>query len=643
MPYEELTKSEIGAGLLQLFPPTIRASVLEDESFRQRFALAVDATIQLEPSGLRFSRSKLFGAIRKLLGETTSNVEVASEDGVRWKLAFRGSDESILLSRDGVEMALPDFRCLWPDSAKRVAWFDGQAEEFELNDDRTKRWREKLGKTIIEDEDVDQLLSEIRLTPLWVARSVAKNLQAKTTKISLLVPSDIRYYDRLVGELNDQTDLKGFVAMRAAPLFRQSIQRQPFEGLKHALLLSSHASLVQAVELTEVPREDVLRLYEWLGESGDRISQLGGIECGLAHLDTFPEIEAALVKMLQGFLADNPDDIVGRPTLLSSLIVMVEGEIARTGIARRRPPFWRRLAAIAHASLLEREFIAIGVPAPEFSEWAMQSRGQLFYMQSFIDLRSEPRWLPDFVLPDQLKAECIGRIAGAAHTNIAKIQSAELKTLLSAQESGSIQSQLRFPFAFLPGPLEGGIESIAVMPAEIESELRNALDADELSPKSFVRLVNSALFFQIGPQLAQLAAQALRRAKYQLRKLRDQSEAFSLLSGLATVAAVTRSTELAEEVRVLVRVTRGRPGIGIAPEDAMRIAMMAAAAFRDNGKWCQFVGDWLTELAFEDMPREKAIILRESIDVLCKLELNLWETCARAKAACEALAASPAL
>ncbi len=172
--------------------------------------------------------------------------------------------------------------------------------------------------------------------------------------------------------------LKAFVASVAVPRTHDLIRRQPFEGLKRALLLSSHSSLVQAIDLKDVPLGDLVRLYNWLGESGDRLSQLGGIECGFAFLDVFPELEATLVKLIQGFLADDAANTAGRFSLLSSLIVMVEGEIARIGIARQRPPFWRRLATIAHASVLEREIVAISDPASDFIEWAMQSRGRLF-------------------------------------------------------------------------------------------------------------------------------------------------------------------------------------------------------------------------------------------------------------------------
>jgi hypothetical protein len=124
--------------------------------------------------------------------------------------------------------------------------------------------------------------------------------------------------------------------------------------------------------------------------------------------------------------------------------------------------------------------------------------------------------------------------------------------------------------------------------------------------------------------------------------MKAENDAFSLLSGLATVAAVTRSTELADEVRILARVLRRRPGVDIAPEDALRIAMIAAASHRDKASWCKFVGEWLTELAYEDMSREKAANLYQLVGVLCLLEPNLLETCARAEAALSAYVQSSA-
>jgi hypothetical protein len=331
-------------------------------------------------------------------------------------------------------------------------------------------------------------------------------------------------------------------------------------------------------------------------------------------------------------LSDQPDDKDGRLNLTSSLIVLVEGELARTGICRKHSPYWRRLASIAHASVLERAIVGVNMLARDFAAWAMEIRGHLYGMQTFVDMRLEPRWNPDFIRPDQLHPEFVGRIAGAGHLNLAKVKDDELRGLLVGDEN-SARTKINFPFSFLPGPLEGGVESITEMPSEIETSLRASLDESELSPKSFASLVNSALIYRVSSSHAQLAAEGLRRVKYQLRHIKSQDEAFSLLSGLARVASVTRSTDLADEVRILMRVVRRKAGIDISQENAMRIAFVAAAAHADVAKWCEFVGECMTELAFEHMSLNQALALRQSLRILRELEPRLWVTTARADAA----------
>src|ERR1019366_1194373 len=115
---------------------------------------------------------------------------------------------------------------------------------------------------------------------------------------------------------------------------------------------------------------------------------------GFAHLDKFPSLEPVMAKIVSALVADSVEDD-GRLATLSGLIVLAEGEIARTGVLRNQRPFWRRLATFADASLLEREMRVHGVPANEFATWGIENRGRLFYLQTCVDLRTEPRWLPN--------------------------------------------------------------------------------------------------------------------------------------------------------------------------------------------------------------------------------------------------------
>src|SRR5205823_14149961 len=112
--------------------------------------------------------------------------------------------------------------------------------------------------------------------------------------------------------------------------------------------------VAQTVDLEKVEREEVRRLFQWLEKSGDPLSQVGGIELGLLHLEKYPELESHISEMTRALLADDAEDKRGRLSLLSTLIVLVDGELARTGALRTKPPYWRRLAAIAQAALIQR-------------------------------------------------------------------------------------------------------------------------------------------------------------------------------------------------------------------------------------------------------------------------------------------------
>ena len=199
--------------------------------------------------------------------------------------------------------------------------------------------------------------------------------------------------------------------------------------------------------------------------------------------------------MIQVIGADDPEDPAGRLKLLSGLVVLVDGEISRRSIARQRPPFWRRLASIAHAALIEREVLDAELAPTVFSEWALESGGAHYYMQSLVDLRQEPRWYPDGMTPKQLQAEMLGRVRNAAERYRKNVRSGELTSLLWG-EGSAVQSRKIIPYAFLPGPLEASASAprdLGEMPdkyGNLASEFESRKREPNCAPESFSELVN---------------------------------------------------------------------------------------------------------------------------------------------------------
>jgi hypothetical protein len=345
----------------------------------------------------------------------------------------------------------------------------------------------------------------------------------------------------------------------------------------------------------------------------------------------------SLVKQIRD---DDPESKTSNFRLLSGLFFLVDGELSRSRVFSAEPPFYRRFASLSHAALIHRQLRSTAIDPKTFLGWAFHQRGEQFYMQSFVDMRLEPRWNPDYAAPAQLKADFIGRIMLATKRWEQSIKNSAILDLVLGPQSDSLQSLSDGFRAFFPGPLEGKVQSQPTLPEEWAHEIEKQLDTKEITSASFVLLVNSALLFRPGPHQAELAVKALKLGNYQLTNLHDKSELLAILNGLATVAAVSRSTNLASELQILVRKYRYDPEYKLSIEDAINLHLVAAASHEDAGRWKQFVGDSFTDLAFRDFQDQDDEILYSRLRCLCQIVPELWIKCGRAEAAVLAYRAS---
>ncbi|WP_319798509.1 hypothetical protein [Nitrobacter sp.] len=378
--------------------------------------------------------------------------------------------------------------------------------------------------------------------------------------------------------------------------------------------------------------------YEWLADRGDRFSQIAGVEIGIRLIATHPGIETSVIRMIEEMRDEDVTAGDSRFTLSASLFVLVDGELSRRSLMLDEPPYWRRLAALAQAAMFERELVLTHVQIESFMQWATMGRGSDFFVQALADLRIEPRWLPDFMSPERLKDEAISRMVAAGDRLKDNEGSEKLRALLKGTGPDDLRARVKFPMSFLPGPLEGKIVPALELPGELVDDLRGEKDAEILSSQSLAGLVNSALVFRITEEHSRLAGEALRKVRHQVALGSSDGESFSVLIGLATVAAVTRAPELAKDVRILARVLRRRLGTHFNVDDLMRVGLIASAANPQLKFWCESVGIWFVEIAQEEMSAEDAVGLRHYLQKLCGVVPDLWPYVGKADAALAAVA-----
>jgi hypothetical protein len=621
--------------ILEYLPPLIRESAIGDSAFRQEFGFKTRALIALGNTGLSVERGVLFDAVRKVLTEP-SEVELTDTDGKKWLLREHVGNEGqrqLTLSSDDQEQTLPDFRVLARDSAIRIQSLEESTSDVNLPIRESNQWREILAVRGLEDHEVDPFHKDIRDTPVHIERSIYGEILAGQSSVSSLVPPSRRYYERLVGTYDGSTTINDYAAGAGREFLNHLSSWRPYEGLLFSLFLSAHSALTAGISVDDLDSESLARAYGFVEKYGDTLSRLGAIEVAFRILADRPEVSPYLLPLVCRIRDDDVESASSEFKLFSSLFVLVDGEISRLRLMADVPPFYRRLASLAQAAVIQRQLMRLEVDYTDTSEWAFGVRAEEFYVQSLADMRIEPRWNPEMAAAPQMKADFFGRIMIAASHFKEKIQSDELRGVVLGDEPTSLAALSEFPYPYFPGPLEGGEDSPNNVPEDIAQAIEQQLDADEVGPKSFFALVNSALVFKVPAGHAEMAATALRLGNHRLASIENRSQLLGILGGLATVAAVARNTDLAGELRILVRRYRQDLQFRLSIEEGMRISLVAAASRENLMEWCEYVGESLTEFSFSTQEVAEGLALKSYLHALFPVVPELWCTCARADAA----------
>ena len=629
------TRAAIAHAALEFVSPSIRNSLINDPEFKQEYGLRTEAVLAFGDFPVSFQRSTIFNAVREALAGAAER-EVTDTDGREWKLrndAVTGQPPKWVIFYGDQALVLPDLAVLSPEVTVRLRSLDEAASDVNLPADAQDTWRGILKDRALADDEVDQFYSDVRDAPVHLMQAIVSKIREGKSSVSSFVPSSRRYFERFVGAYDGSTSIKDYAAGTGKAFLKQLSAWRPYEGFIFSLLLSSHSTLTAEIHVGRLEKEDIVRAYDFIQKRGDIISRLGAIEVGLRVLPEHLEIEPFIVRLIEQIRDDDVDASTSEFKLFAALFVLVDGELSRMRLMSAEPPFYRRLASLSQAALIHRQLMASGVEYKEVYKWTLNNLGMQYHMQSLSDMRVEPRWNPDLATPRQLKAECFGRIMLTARQYEANLTDSELHRLILGNAPRSIHSLGKFPFPYFPGPLEGTEGSENTLPIELAEAIEAQLTTGEVGPTSFVALMYSAMLFRVDSTQAELAARALKLGNYRLASVKDKSELLDTMGGLAIVAATARNSALADELRILVRKYKHDAQYDFSIEEELGLCLRAAASRADLTEWRNFVGEWLTELAFGEFKGDEGTVLHPNLRYLCHVVPELWVSCGKADAA----------
>ena len=631
-------RSALALGALSIQAPLVQDALLEDRQFRDEYGIEMDGVLAVGEAERTFSSSVLCGAVRKALASTVVQ-GLADTEGREWRVEMVRAEAELpklLLYRDGERLTLPlEFVALSSDRETRLELLEEAASHVNLPTEAVEFWRPILQGRPLDDYEVQHLQADRLDTPVARRSAIRMEIERGEGSPSTLVPPSRRYFERLVGKYDGSKSINDYAGGGGKAVLQELAAWRPVDGLLLSLLLSSHSSLSDQISVDHVGEKDLLVALDNLAKHGDRISQIGAIEVGFRILKSRPEVEQALCRLIREIREDGDSDQASGFKLLSALFWFVDGEISRMRLFPDEPSFYRRLAALSQAALIHRQLVELRVDPKPFSDWAL-GWPPWHYQQSLVDLRLEPRWRPEYGSEAQLKAELFGRILIAGRRHEESVKGTDVYDLVFGENSSSLRSLSNPVYSFLPGPLEGVEGNRPTIPSELQGRVETELEGERVGISTFVAMGNLAGIYRIDPKYAELAGEAVKRAGHRLAEVQDSAELFGVVNGLATVAAVARSSELADQLRILCRRYRrdGEYSLGI--QETLVICLVAAASRPGLEEWMEYVGDWLTELAFSELEEGEGRIAYAFLTGLCHAVPELWIHCGRAEAALKA-------
>lgn len=640
MSRRDYIRASIAIAAAEHFTPIVRNAIISEADFRSEFQVTVDAMVNLGKEGVQFQRSVLFDGIKAAFGGNGEELSVADTGGGEWKVHILRDKEptTVAIAQGEKRFLVTHLALLSPDKETRVKVFRHQADEVNLPEDSRQSWEALLQRRRPDHDEIGLIQDDLNDTPTITLNTIRDNLASGTISLDVLVRRSARYYERLVGRCADKAKIEDYIREVAVRLMRSNIGWRAFGGYQLALLLTSQPAFSLALGEIETEEGLLSKVFDWAATKGDAISRASCIEIGLRRISADPPIREPLSKLIDSFAKDTPVAHIDQFKLLSALFIAVCGEMSFRRVLSSKPPFWRRLAALAQAGMIARQIIAIGHNVTEVADWLMSVRAQTFALQCYADMRLEPRWFAELAMPKQLRNELIGRAWLAAKSNEEAVVSQGWADKLLGESDETLLSQFQIAQAFLPGPLEGGSNAAQEMPQELFDSIQSDLSETTITATSFRTLANAALVYRLSPQLANLAAAAIVRADYRLEIGEPKIPLETVLVAMATVAAVTRNHALADALFVVLRKYRKFYPDELSIHDTFRVAMTASASREELLDWTKCVGGCMNDVAFQKITPEEANHLHSHILCLCHLVPELWATCGQAEAALQAVA-----
>lgn len=544
-----------------------------------------------------------FSDVREALAAAPLNAFVAVPTlGGKVFLVARSTDAMVRVrGPSGAETVLPELALLDPSAEIRLESVRYLSERALPQWPSASRWRDLAAQGPLADSDFGLVLDDLPSVAEPVLEGIVSKILGGEFGVQDLVPTSKTYYESILGPIPWTMGVKQFVADVLAPHLISVCRKSPEWGLRciHAVSIAEALDPVRLVAAAS--NEHLLSAFQSIGNGTTPFALLATYRLAAARAladERFSTIaQQALQALVTKTCAGEPDS--GPDTLFVALVRLTLGVVGQSEELALAPPFWRRLAAFTHATVVLEAVHFPEERAREVGAWCARRRTRTGAAGEILDHLLEPGWRPDALSAGDLWATALLRATesepeGSQVPGLSTAQLEQARPLLAL-------------VAGVPGPLGGArqdwsMSNIQVQNADLLDGVDHATaDGEVLAPERiWAALAHHAQIYPFSDGL-------LARVRSLANALKPQAgaqmnEAYAPLALCCNVAATQADLGLADVA--VAGVIEACDGFTDPAEVvlAASIVVLAAGAEKNPAAGLQWAGDRLLALAYR-LPR----------------------------------------
>lgn len=531
---------------------------------------------------------------------------------------------------DEPEVVLPELALLDPAEDVRLRAYSEIVSRAKPYWPNYSHWRAVLIERPLSDSEFGCVINELQHVAERELSRISAVVARGSFGVSDLIPGDLSYYESLIGPVATTDPVDAYVTRELVPHLEMIFKADPTWGLRCIQGACISAKLDVSAVTRSATNDDLISTLRASGPGVTPFAKLVTIQIAQSRMASDAQFSGLANEALSSLLGQAALDgeSADHDELFPAFIRLTLNTISQSEQFCLAPPYWRRLAAFAHASILSGTLDFNGWDKAKLVAWCDAQQSIVTAAVGILDLIREPVWRGDLQTAADLNL--------AALIRAVKWSPEGENYLLGLSPTQAQQMQALFPklrLAFgLPGPVcdkqhRQGSPAVQTMGEELLQGFtgKDSQATSVNSHQTWNALTYSARIFAFSSEL--LGKVRGMASEIHLGDTEISDEQYAVLSCVAELAALQTDEELAG---ILATCVLNASEHIAQPLDAAKFAAILVMASGAIANWpgsLAWAADRLVALAYR-IPRgacsEEMAAWIETMQRLIPLKERRW-------------------